>query len=341
MSEMSYRVSKEEKAIISENVGGIISDMRDNVFTPQEFQDIARLLQVNQGNFDKYKAETWFKKSWLTISGKRGKLTDISINNLGKVQLGVLKLLGEILEDSSGIKNDLLLVFGRIDHIQQQSVELKAVILKFNQKYEKRFQRLQREIEETRWSLRLSQVVLGLGCIAGAALVFVPGLREQYWQYGVVGGGVTGAFLIGQFAIGSIKSKKKPIPVGPGQKISIHQEKRQDILQACQFLGLEETPEEPSEDARIFKIESHINDLMDYFKLSSEEQRLLFSLQHYLCRNDGERTVDTAIKKRKTDWLDAWQKTIEMQLRGSLVNDSDILFGSSAEFVGRLQAMGA
>ena len=71
MSELEYSISSDEKTILTERVDDIVSRIHDNAITPQEFQDISRLLQVNQDNFVKYRAETWFKKAWIVVSGKR------------------------------------------------------------------------------------------------------------------------------------------------------------------------------------------------------------------------------------------------------------------------------
>lgn len=326
MSEISFRVSAEEQTLLSESVGGLVADMREGIVTPQEFQDIARILQVNRENFEEFKAETWFKKSWLVLSGRRGKLTDITIANLGKVQVGVLKLLGEVLEDTSGIKDDLLSVFGQLDHIQEQSLELKSIILKFNEKYDRRFKKLQKEIEQTRWSLRVSQAVLGVSCFAGALLFFIPGVAEKYWHFGVAGGGVAGTLFLGLALGGAVKRKKSPVPLAAGKNIPLESEGRHSIAQACEFLGLDRNIKDKYEDLRVFKVNKEVKDVIDYFKLSGEEQRLLFSLEYYLCNIDREKTVEHESRKNKALWLDSWQKIIESQLSAPLVTDTDELY---------------
>lgn len=325
MNDFNY-MSEEEEEVLSENVDEIVADMRQGGGSPQELQDILHLLNVSIKNFDKVKAETWFKKAWILISGKRGELTEISINNLSKIQLGVLKLLGEIFKDSSGIKNDLREVFGNIEQIKKQSLVLRTIILRFNEKYEKQFQKLQGEIEKTRQSVRLSQFALGFTCIIGAVLVFSPGLSEQYWQYGLAVGGVAGTFLIAQVIIGSRKGKKIPISLRVAKGTTLSPESQQAVKQACQFLGLEGTVEKANEDTRVFKIDNRIHDLMDYFKLTGEEQRFLFSMQYFLCYADCEKTMDHDLKKEKSDWLEAWRQLVEGRLDNPLVTNSDVLF---------------
>jgi len=213
MNNIAYGVSDDESEILSENIDGVLSKMRNGKFSPQEFKEVAQLLTVNQGDFEKYKAETWFKKAWFVISGNRGKLTDVSIINLGKIQVGVLKLMGEILEDSAGIKNDLLVVLSCLEKIQTQSLELKTLIVKFNQKYDQRFHELQKKIDGAHGALRVSQVVLGFVIIGGAVILFIPGFRDLYWQYGLAAGGVAGIFFIGQYYVSSGKKKRMIIPI--------------------------------------------------------------------------------------------------------------------------------
>ena len=330
MSELEYAISSDEKTILTERVDDIVARIHDNAITPQEFQDISRLLQVNQDNFVKYRAETWFKKAWIVVSGKRGQLADMSINNLGKVQLGVLKVMGEVLESSNEVHKDLLIVFNRLNYFEVKSIELKAIILKFNKKYDKRFQRLQKEIDETRASLKATQVILGLGCIAGATLIFVPGLKESYWHWGVICGTIMGGLLIGQLFMG-IRKRRRGIPIKEHKQSDIPLNKKELVDQACEYLKLDEDLAEGPSDKRIFKIDGHIHNLIDYFKLSNEEQRLLFSIQYYLCNVDREKTADYEIKKKKATWLAAWSVVIEKQLAASLVTDTDVLFNGLSE----------
>lgn len=327
MNNINYHISEDEKNILSENVGGIIADIRNEHITPDELQNIARLLEINKDNFDNLNAETWFRKAWLVMSGKRGKLADISINNLGKIQLGILKLLAELMEDTAGIKDDFLMIFGRLNKLQQQSIDLKIIILEFNKKYKKRFRKLQLEIEETRWSLRLSQVVLGLGCILGGALMLMPSLKEEYWQYGVAGGLAIGIFLIGQFVFGFNKRKRMPIPIEIVKKIEITSDAQNSVESACNFLKVSVRADHVSEvtDNRIFKVDNKVVDLMDYFNLSDEEQRLLFSLEYYLAKVDCTDTDDSILKSKKEAWLEAWRQIIEERISGDLVTDWNVL----------------
>jgi hypothetical protein len=251
MNKNDYCLSGDEKRVLSKNIGEVILKMRAEKFSVQEFRELAQLLQVNQEGFEKCKAETWFKKSWLVISGDQGKLKDVCINNLGKIQLGVLKLLGEILEDSSGIKNDLLTVFGCLKRIQVQSLELQSIILMFNQKYDKQFHELQKTIQETHGALRILQIALGFVFIGGAVLLFVPGLREQYWQYGVAAGGVIGFFFLGQFYISFSKTKRMIIPVKIRKNSDTSLRDPQAIVKSCKFIeSAAIADEEPSVENR-------------------------------------------------------------------------------------------
>src|SRR5262249_25629128 len=80
------------------------------------------------------------------------------------------------------------------------------------------------------------------------------------------------------------------------------------------------------EDPRVFQIHPHIDDLLDYFQLTSEEKRLLFSLQDDLTQLDIEETTAPGERLRKTAWLNRWRASINAQLSRPLVTDHDELF---------------
>ncbi len=232
-------LSDDEALELNESVKGYLEDIRAGIVLPKELSDITRLLQINNDNFNKFKEEIWFKKAWVVISGKRGKLTDTTITNLTKIQIGVLKLLGELLEDTSSLKDDFISVLTRIDQLQIESLELKAIILKFNEKYNDRFIRLRKEIEETRWSLRLLQALLGFCLIAGSILIFVPGLSAQYWHLGLIGGSIAGMILTVHL-VSELRNKKKSyIPVRSTNENNINANNSKAIEKVLDFLAIE------------------------------------------------------------------------------------------------------
>jgi hypothetical protein len=95
-----------------------------------------------------------------------------------------------------------------------------------------------------------------------------------------------------------------------------------------QLLGLatDSIPQEEETDKRVFKINSYIGELIDYFKLTAEEQRLYFSLEYYLARTDEENTHNYPIRKQKGRWIKDWISLINPELSKPIVTDSKELF---------------
>ena len=63
-------------------------------------------------------------------------------------------------------------------------------------------------------------------------------------------------------------------------------------------------------DDRVFKTDNTINELLDYFKLTPEEQRLLFSLEYCLSYTDAKNTQGYLMKNRKFKWIKEWYDSI-------------------------------
>ena len=323
MISLDYGISPTELKTIDKNSLEFVTKIRRDRVTEKDIAEIARLLEVNQENFELYEAETWFKKAWILISGKRGKLSDLTINNLGKVQVGVIKIMGEILNDTSGIKNEILSIFQKLDKIQTDSQQLKFLILQFNEKYTEKFKLLRKEIDETCLVLRLTQVLVGICFIVGGFIQFVPGFSKEFWIVGVFCWITAGVLLL----IGSIfrlkhrNRVKTPIPLDT-KKLKEPQKKthNENFVRTTQFLGVDNPAESSSDepvDNRIFKIENSEKELIDFFKLSDEEQRLLFSLEYYLTKQDIAFSGEDKAKKNK--WLKSWKKSINSKISPPIV----------------------
>jgi hypothetical protein len=325
MISVDYGISPAELKTIDENLLELVTDIRRDRVTRNDITEIARLLEVNQQNFERYKAETWFKKAWILISGKRGKLSDLTINNLGKVQVGVIKIMGEILNDTSGIKNEILSIFSKLDKIQTDSQQLKFLLLQFNKKYTEKFKQLQKAIDKTRLVLRLTQVLVGICFIVGGLIQFMPGFPKEFWILGIFCWVTVGVLLL----IGSIFSFKRrnrvktPIPIDT-KKLEKLQNKTRDknFIRTTQFLGVDKPMEYPFDepvDNRIFKIKNSEKELIDFFKLSNEEQRLLFSLEYYLTKQDISISGENRAKKKK--WIKNWEKSINSKISPPIVTN--------------------
>ena len=85
-------------------------------------------------------------------------------------------------------------------------------------------------------------------------------------------------------------------------------------------------PQEEETDKRVFKINNYIGELIDYFKLTTEEQRLYFSLEYYLARTDEENTHNYPIRKQKGRWIKDWINLINPELSKPIIIDSKELF---------------
>jgi hypothetical protein len=335
MTSLDYGISNVELKAINKNSLELVADIRQDLITRKDIAQIARLLEVNQINFEQYKAETWFKKAWILISGKRGKLTDITLNNLGKIQVGVIKIIGEILNDTSGIKDEILSIFSKLDKIQTDSLELKYLILQFNKKYMSKFKQLQKEINKTQLLLRITQVLVGICFIIGSLIQFVPGFPKQSWIIGLSCWGMAGALLL----IGSIFSFKRrqriknPIPINTKQIENLPEKSQNaDFVRTTQLLGIDKpqaTSAEEPPDNRIFKIKKCQRKLLDYFQLSSEEQRLLFSLEYYLTQQDI--SITNGKKAEKKRWLRKWEKSINSKISPKIVTNEKKLEVGLAE----------
>lgn len=329
---VDYGLSQEDQSILDNNIEKLFKEIREKKKTLQDLSEITKLLEVNKENFERYKTKSWFKKAWFVISGNRGKLTDITVNNLGKVHIGVIKVLGNILEDSSEIKEDTLSLFSHIHKIKSDSVSIRYLLQKFNDKYNVKYKKLRDEIRQTNIFLRVTQAVMGLGLIIGATLQFIPGLAEQYWLLGLISCGVAGTSLIGLSIVGierRIKAKQ-PIPVAVKETIKLpgDYENRQ-LEQTLYYLGLGEKSENFKEepiDNRVFKVQNDVKELLDYFQLTKEELRLLFSLEYYISSVDAEKTVEQESRKKKFKWIDDWQKSVNSSLSKPIVSNSDELF---------------
>jgi len=94
-----------------------------------------------------------------------------------------------------------------------------------------------------------------------------------------------------------------------------------------QQLGLNDAfPEEEATDKRVFKINNDIKELLDYFRLTMEEQRLLFSLEYHLAYTDEENTNNYPIRKQKSRWIKYWSSLINTELSKPIVTDRKELF---------------
>lgn len=76
----------------------------------------------------------------------------------------------------------------------------------------------------------------------------------------------------------------------------------------------------------MFKLSNEINELLDYFRLNSEEQRFLFSLQYHLVSLDIQNTVDRSVKQTKEAWLSRWAAGINSSQEANVVTDETELY---------------
>lgn len=82
------------------------------------------------------------------------------------------------------------------------------------------------------------------------------------------------------------RKAKQPIPTTIRETLKLPIDyKNSQFEQTLHYLGLPavaEIPKVEPVDSRIFKVQNDVKELLDYFQLTKEEQRLLFSLEYYI-----------------------------------------------------------
>ena len=234
MPEIDYKINPNDQTIINSSVNSLRNRMNSGELTQEELRNLGRLLNVTKENFAQYKAQTWFKKAWYLISGKKGHMTDVAVNNLGKIHIGVLKVMSEFLQDSSLVKDDVLILFESLKQVNTKILEAKWLLIKFNEKYSSQFRELRKEIKATKRSLNATQVILGITLILGAGFVFIPSLALTYSYVGAISWGLSG-FLLISLAASNVRQKKlKPIPISDMRiaKLDKHEKSIKELYNA-------------------------------------------------------------------------------------------------------------
>jgi hypothetical protein len=326
MPEVDYDISKDEQCLLDEQGRALLADVRAQRTTRDELAAIVKLLAVNQTNFERYRAEAWFTKAWMMISGQRGRCIDITLANLGKIHVGVIRVLGELLNDSAGVKEDLLSIFAHLDKIRTESLELRVLLSKFNETYAAKFQQFQADQHRTQRSLWMTQVLVGLTFLSGAVWLSNSTLSIPYGVVGIGGLSAAGLLLMALAMVGVKRRGRAKIPIPLAGQDSLPELRTLEDGPLARTLryALGESPEE--EAPRVFHIHPHVGTLLDYFQLTTEEERLLFSLQDHLTQLDIEETATPDDRLRKTAWLKRWRASIHAQLNRPLVTDHGELF---------------
>jgi hypothetical protein len=314
---VDYRLTGGEKVFLRRRADDVVRDVESGKLSPEDLADIGRLLEIHADEFEQAKNQPWFKKAWSLVSGERGRLVDQSIANLGKVQIAVIKILDELLQTNMQVKEDILNILDRMNTIETDIHQLKHFLLQFNAKNQERYQELRRDLRTTRGSVRLL-LLTSVGVLLTIALAAImPGLIESHARKIAAGSAALATILLARTGYSYWAERQStPIDVHGGEVDDRQLPEDEDFRRTEAFLL-----EDSRRDQRIFKVGGEISNLKDYFTLSTEEQRLLFSIQHYLVRKDAK---GNSRKKRR--WLRRWEESIEESLEGTIVTDTEILF---------------
>lgn len=304
-----------------------VLEARGGRLAVEDLEDLSRLLTVTEADFGRLRERPWFVKAWKLASGERGRLMDRSVQNLSRVQVAVLRVLGELLEDSGEMKRDLVRVLDRLDRVEATDLELKRHLLAFNEKYRARFHELHQEVRATQSVLRTGLSIVAAALIAGATFAFVPGL-ERYWAVGAACWGAAALALL-WVVIVPLRPRADPIPVSPASAGSSALAGGRGPGRARQLLGFGGPGK--GADRRVFRISPGTGALMDHFTLDPEEQRLLFSLQHRVVQADVASTSDARERRAKRGWLEEWGGSVSSQLARPLVTGEGDLVRGLAE----------
>ena len=316
LSSVDYGLSSEDALELKSRADSVIQDVESGKLAPEDLAEVGKLLEVNAENFDEVKDKPWFKQAWTIVTGERGRLIDQSVANLGKVQVAVIKILDTLLQKNVELKEDVLNVLGRIDVIETDIHQLKYLLLKFNERNGDRYRKLRRDLKRTQGSVRLILLTLGATLLILTVAGAIPLTEWDPDLIPLLSGGVA-ALLLGRAAY-SYWSERTASPIKvKGGSVDRSQLSRDTNFKRTEsfLLGGEEN------DSRVFNVKNNISELEDYFTISGEEQRLLFSIQHYLTKEDAKGSL-----VKKWEWLRRWEESIEESLDGDLVTDSETLF---------------
>ena len=332
---INYRVAtRGEAELLERSADDVLERIRGSDRRAQEIQALVELLRADGRDIEALKAQSWFKKSWALVSGKRGELRDQSINNLGKVQLICLRVVSDILRDNTLLGRELVDALERVDAIDADNLAQKELLLAFNAKYRERFSRLERRQHKQEGVLGKALVVVALCFAALGALLLVPSLLgSPYVGVGLLGAAVV--FLVLRLFLGRVEEPKRDvIRVTVTSDAPTESPSLSELGYTGELLGLsDESYLEPAPepvDVRVFKVEAHTNDLLSHFTLEPEEQRLLFSLQHYVTAGDVDGTTGED-RARKARWLHQWTDQLAATLEQPLVTEPEELGRGLAE----------
>lgn len=312
---VNYGLSQEEAEGLKKRADEISYRFGRGEIQSKDLSQIGRLLQVNESNFNQLSDKPWFSKAWVLVTGKRGNIIDKSISNLGKVQVGALKVLDELLRSNFEVKEDVLDLFENIDVIQNDIHELKHFILGFDKKNKARYGKLRRELGRTRTSVRFSMIVMGVALLSFIVAFTLPALQSYQIEFGLSIAGAAGLLLLARVSYSYwMDESDTPLKVKKSQSVSVEQLPKDEAFERTEaFLGIER------EGSQVFDIDTEIDQIEDYFSLSDAEQCLLFSIQHFLV------SVDVQGSPQKNRWLAKWTRSVQRSVEGRVITDPDTL----------------
>ena len=342
MIKINYELNGEERDQIGNNIQQKIKDLKnqDRSLEGNDLENLIKILGTDSKKFEKVKAEKWFKKAWFLISGKKGELTDISLNNLGKIQISVIKLFSELINDSNQFKKDFIATNYKIKMLDIDNVYMKQLILEFNKKYADNFKQIYSELRITKSILRNIIIGISLAFLIINSIFIIPEIIQKYNFAFAASLGFMTLFVIysGSRLIVSRKKAGLGIPIRTNHNVKGNTDINM-IKNTMKFLQLDcskngtynidvkNGDQEIKEKHKLeFDIKSEDQEYIDYFSLHEAEKKLLFSLEYHVTSEDITTTSEKVFQRKKEKWLGKWAQSINSTLNDPIVMEGKRLF---------------
>lgn len=142
-------LSNSEIQVFEKSYRNYIKDINSDQERMEEtLEEMANLLTINQKNLEEVTSQSWFKRSWKTITGHNKNLEKINQGNLLKVQKGALYFLQNSAERNQATFEAVTFAIKRVDDLQIESAKLKGYLFQIIQKYNSRIKQIENKLDE-------------------------------------------------------------------------------------------------------------------------------------------------------------------------------------------------
>lgn len=270
-----------------------------------DLAQVGRLLAVTSGDLHSVQSKAWFRKAWLIVTGERGRLRDVTAQNLIQVQIVVLKSLATLMREGTHQAERLVLLTKHIGRIRADHNELASLLLQFNTKHQAQYARLACHVRSQHRLLRTAMIVLAGSLLVTAMALLVPGIRRpESYPWFALAAAIPGAALLAQLGIEPLQLRRAPS--GPLRVTGKYQQQPTSNLTHTGEAFLELAQQPPPAPPPVFQIRPDGEDLASLTNLTLDETSLLLSLEYHLARSDVNATADPNLRTRKHRWLNRW-----------------------------------